>query len=132
MFRNLFVTFALAALLILIGVLLPWASVLNFDVAGSETDDGKLMLIIMGVIIIAAGLSLIRQITASLVLGVLGCLAALALAVYEIVHLHNFHDSDLHGMTVSIGAGLWLCIIGAVVGLIGVFLPTHARRTTSV
>ena len=120
MIRNLFLTYILAALGVFFGTLLPWVTYRHISVNGSETDDGLLAFLIAAVLVIVAILAHANRLVAARIVGVLSCLAALALGVYEVAHINN--DSPY-----SVGLGIWVMLIAALCGLVMSFLPT---RTT--
>jgi hypothetical protein len=109
--------------MLLLGTLLPWASLMGISVGGSDTDDGKLMLILVGVVAIAAVLAR-RRPNAAQVIGLIGYALALAMGIYEI---HHITSRSLMGMHPSVGSGLWIVVVGSVIGLVGSFLPTSKK-----
>lgn len=128
MFRNLAVVYGISAIVLFVGFLLPWATVLNISAHGNDTDDGKVMLILACLILLAAVLDWLDRFMLSLILGGMASAAALALAIYEIIHIGNDHDPGLHGLHVSAGAGLWVCLVGAAIGIIGSFALLRIHR----
>lgn len=126
MLRNLAICYAISAIVILLGVLLPWASLLGISVNGSSTDDGKLAFILVGVIAFAAFLAYLGQDIWSRILGLLGSALALILAIYEIQHLSS---KSFRGMHADVGAGLWIMIVGSCFGMLATFFASHRRIT---
>jgi hypothetical protein len=108
MLRNLY---ALATVLVFLGVVLPWATLGPVSVNGVDTDDGLLTFI-------AVAFLLIATLMVSKILGVIGSLIALGIAVYEIQHVSG---------RVSVGIGLYLVLIGGIIGLIGTFVTGRRR-----
>lgn len=108
-----------AAIVIILGSVLPWASVGGFATINGTDGDGVLTLI-LGVAVIVVALAFVRPRAGRG--GGWGAWVALALAVvaglialYDLININNLGA----GALVSIGIGLILIPIGAVVGIIG-------------
>jgi hypothetical protein len=101
-----------------IGLFMAWATIGPFSVSGVDTDDGKLF----GVILIVTGLFLLWWILQNSnkgagILLMIGWAALVAMSIYEITNVSSKHYSVL-GVSLSVGAGLYLNTIGSVAGIV--------------
>jgi hypothetical protein len=104
----------LAAVLVAIGTLLSWVSVLFFSVNGIQTDDGKLVL--AGAVGAAICMAVsIRSPAASgwYILGGLLGLASFGISLYDLIRVFTASHGDFFGASVgaSPGVGLWLDVV---------------------
>jgi hypothetical protein len=110
------------AFLLLIGSFLPWATVQAFfaelSVNGFDAGDGKLTAAagFVSLILFVLGTTLRKWplfLAGAIVCGLGGLVAG-----YDVINLSNeFGDADLGGLAqASIGIGLWLCLLGALLG----------------
>lgn len=123
MVRNLFLTYLMAALFVFIGIMLPWASVFGISVDGIDSNDGKLMLVLVVALVIAAILAS-KSSRASMILGVISSALVLIEAVYQISHVSG---ERVMGSDLSVGSGLYLMAFGGSLGLVGSFLPVSRK-----
>jgi hypothetical protein len=105
---------------IIIGTLLPWASIAIFTVNGTQTADGKLLLVVaIGTAFLVAASA---RSTGLLVLAVLAGLGCGAISVIDLVHITRVLDStDSDAIGGSAGVGLWLDALGSAV-LVGALI----------
>jgi hypothetical protein len=108
-----------ALILSVIALLLPWASAGFLSVSGLNTQDGK----IVGVMVLVTGSLLAWRVArsgrANGVLVLIAWLAVLGVTVAEIVHVTTSHPQDGGlSINVSVGTGLYLGGIAAVVGVV--------------
>lgn len=110
-----------AGLLVVLGALMTWASVsaglVNVSAAGTN-GDGRITLAFAILATVAAGIS----IRSSGVLWMAGAGAAfvvtLGVSIVNAVHASSTRVADsLVAARVGIGAGLWLCLVGSVIGV---------------
>ena len=110
-----------AGLLVVLGALMTWASVSAglVDVSAAGTNgDGRITLAFAILATVAAGIS----IRSSGVLWMAGAGAAfvvtLGVSIVNAVHVSSTRVADsLVAAQVGIGAGLWLCLVGSVIGV---------------
>ena len=116
-----------ALVLGVIGLLMTWVSAGIASVTGINTDDGKFLGV---VILITAGILAWRVLRLSRLSGIvliIAWLGVLGIAIAEIVHVTTTHAS-LFGTTIdfSVGSGLYVNAIAAVVGLVAAILDTKS------
>lgn len=119
---------------VVVGAFLPWAK-LTAPLVGTlskpGTDGDGLITLIGGIIAGAVGVALLRGSNkrslaiASLVVSAM----VLAVAVYDVIDLSSFMADAPDLAAVSIGAGLWITILGAGAAVAGSVL--WLRRSTS-
>ncbi|WP_234028091.1 hypothetical protein [Pseudonocardia dioxanivorans] len=124
-------------LLTAIGSFLAWVTVQapifgSISVAGTE-GDGKITLVLGILVLIIGVLRLIRPSIPALVQRlpiVLGIIAA-ALGIYVIIRLGSQigQIEELPGASVSVGFGLIMTIVGAVVSVVGGIVVSSQRPT---
>ena len=113
-----------------VGLLMAWVSAGIVSVSGINSDDGKFLGVLL---VISAGLltwRVLRPPAAPRSIGILliiAWLGVLAFAVAEIIHVTTSHVSAF-GTTIdfSVGSGLYLNAISAVVGLVASIIDTKA------
>lgn len=106
--------------LIVLGCLLPWATFTSvfgsFSISGTETSDGKLILVLAGaglLGIVLAATDRPRMISLSI-----GCaVIATLVAIYDMTDIAQIAGEDI--AIVQVGIGLWLVVIGGVVAVAG-------------
>ncbi len=110
--------------LLVLGSLMTWISVdvgfQKFSSTGLETTEGKLT-VAAGVVVMAAGALLVSRISTHAVIGYVGAVAAVfgtvVLALEYIDVRSRIADADGTGATATVGAGVWVAAIGAVLAL---------------
>jgi len=128
---------------IAIGSLLPWAnvafSVLSIGVTGTRTSDGKITLV-CGILVLVLGVLMFRGRVADgwLIGGGVLLLVALGLSIHEVSSVTSVAGNDpalqLGGgsyISVTVGAGLWLCLIASVIGLAAIIFAFVSSRMLS-
>jgi hypothetical protein len=118
-----------AAGLTFVGTLLPWVTVAVFSANGTQTDDGKLVLVAS---LVAAALiaTAARPGRRFYLLGGIAGLVCFGTSLYDTIHI--FADrTEVFGETIgaSPGGGLWLDVIASAT-LIGAVVK-HWRDTRS-
>jgi hypothetical protein len=107
----------------ILGCFLPWARIFIVEVAGTETDDGKLFLGIAAVAALFAVLALTKPRSRPFVITFVVLSALLVLgSLYEIGDLTNSFEEefgDEASDVASIGGGLLLLLVGAIAALAG-------------
>jgi hypothetical protein len=110
--------------LVVIGTFLPWASLDGADlgrgpteVAGLETDDGKIMLLLAAAVISFAVVHVVQRSTWAAVLTVLSVLGALGLTIFEIIDVSG---AEATRGEIVVGVGLYGCLAGTLVAGAGV------------
>lgn len=111
---------------IVLGTLLPWVNVIGFSANGTQTSDGKLVLV-LGLVtaaLIVAAKNHPKILYGAAVTG-LGCLAA---SLYDTIHCYTVHENFL-GERVggSPGAGLWIDDVAAIVLLVALARSRQSR-----
>jgi hypothetical protein len=105
----------------------PWATALNISVSGTH-GDGKLTLA-------AAAIALVALLVGrgGAVVALLVSLAALGISVYNIIHIsHKAADVTFAGTQVaSVGWGVYVAAVGAVLAAVGALAQTGAQRQAS-
>ena len=111
-----------AAIAIILGSFLPWASVIGLSANGTS-GDGRITLF-AGVVALVGVLVYLRttvEKTASKLLVKVGVplafLVALGTSVYDTINVSTTH-AQVFGSTISasVGAGLWLVLLASIVG----------------
>jgi hypothetical protein len=124
----------IAAVVMAIGTLMPWASVLFVTLSGTDTGDGKLTLVLAllagGFILLTLKWAWAYLVAAALAVG------ALAVSLYDAIHLKTEH-ADVFGakLTPSLGSGLILDVIAGcvLVGALGLHWKNNrATKRTPV
>lgn len=117
------------AVVIAIGSVLPWASVTVQAVERSIGGlDGDGVLTLVGAVLIAlAALVWLTGRGSARIVGIILAALAGAIAVYDLVNI-NDTAKDLSVVSegfaeASAGIGIWIVVAGAVIALIGGFLP---------
>lgn len=121
------------AAMIILGSLLPWATVsagiLQRSMNGID-GDGKIT-IVGGVLALLAGITLFtRPVAAARALGILGAIVAGGVAILDLI---NVSDTNTSGVNTSIGVGLYLIPLGALLVLVAAGMqraPTPPRYPT--
>jgi hypothetical protein len=117
---------------LMLGSLLTWATVDAGIISVSEVGtyhggDGWITLV-AGALVVVAAAGLLRawwRPSAWLILGALAVLASLATAIYEVIHLETLPAGFTTGgfkvnVDVSLGGGLILVLVAALVGVVAV------------
>ena len=127
------VTMIVAAILVLIGSILPWVTASTIFGTFSQngtSGDGVITLISA---ILAAGLALayVARPNRWWILGSgLAFAIVTAVGIYDMTNLPTLTANQARYVSVSIGSGLWLCVIGAVIGLgAAVWFVLHLRAS---
>ena len=117
---------------LILGTLMAWATVSTASgtVSISSTEgDGEVILVLGVVIVVLAGLDLVRP-------GRwwwIGVAVAAGLALLNgVIDFFNFTENiqveDVEGGVVSVGAGLYVVLLGAAVALVGALLRERSVR----
>jgi hypothetical protein len=116
----------IAGILILAGSFLTWASVTTVDGtftrAGLEGSGDGYITLVVGIVLIA--LSLSRSKTFVIAVGALACFVAVAVGILDVQDMAR----RAHGVTV--GAGLAMVFVGALVGLLASVGAKMNRRAS--
>lgn len=111
------------SLAVIIGSLGPWAVVQtpfsSLTLAGTSTDDGKVILIAACVAAVAL---LLRAVWNSIIPLVLALLAGILCAIASFADIFETQSLFADDPTASLGWGLWLVGIGSVALLLGIVL----------
>jgi hypothetical protein len=122
-----------AGILVALGSLLAWATVsagiINASAAGTN-GDGKITLIFGGVAVATVILFITMRNIWWIVGAVVAFLVALGVSVYDTVNVSSTHvGNDVIQANVSVGIGLWLCLIASIVGVAtSVYLVVKERE----
>lgn len=120
--------------LVVIGTFLRWASLDGTDlrgvteVAGLETDDGKMMMALAAAIICFAVAHLMQRTKWAAVLSVLSVLGALGLTIFEIIDISG---AEVDRGEIEIGVGLYACLAGSLLAGVGVLWSKMLSNTTA-
>lgn len=116
------------AILLAVGSLLDWATISTaFGSIGFKGTEGD-GVITLAIGLVAAVLFLAKKSPLLAALASLGCLAGAAVAVYDIVNVSSrIGEVENEFVKASVGVGLWLCLVGGVVGTLFGF--GHAGET---
>jgi hypothetical protein len=124
------VTILLASIIVALGSLLPWASVSTaFGTVSKNgtTGDGVLTLILAGVTLCFA-LAMLRKPHRGWVIGSGSTMViTLGISIYDMSNLPTPSGAATAVVSVDVGTGLWLCLIGAVVGIAASVVVIRAR-----
>ena len=108
---------------LILGAVSPWAEVLGGALSVKGTSgDGKLVLLIAGVAILAMALK--RMWVPYLIAGLL----AGAIAVYHIVDIQDSIGSDERAFGASVGWGLYVVLVGAALLLVSAYIRRSDSR----
>lgn len=116
----------IASAVIIFGTLMPWVTVLAFSANGTQTGDGKLVLVlgVLAAVTIAASWRLPWTLWAAALVGV----ASLAASLYDTIHVSMQHTKVFGDrISASPGAGLWLDLIASAV-LVGALVVHYRAR----
>ena len=113
-----------AAVLLTVGVFLPWIGVEGRDVSGwAASGDAKVLLAVAGLATVAAALLIGGARSLVLRLGLVGLgVVTLGLGAYEIASANGIDDFD-----VSLGAGLIIVLLGGVILAVAGVVTRHRR-----
>ena len=123
-----------AGALLVVGALLPWATVIApfvGTISAAGTDGDGVITLVLGLVVGACGFVGLRSQRgkAAKIAGAIGLVVAAVIGCYDVALISNAAgdvpelDLELH---VSVGMGLWLTVAAAMGGLGGLFL-TRAR-----
>lgn len=107
-------------MVVVLGSFLPWARVLFFTLSGTD-GDGTITLILGALAI--AGL-FVKKNGAAIAVAVLFLIVA-GIGIYDYANISNKiaqSDTEFIKDGVTVGVGLYLVILGGVVGLVGALL----------
>ena len=115
----------IAAAVVFISCFMPWVSSPFVDVAGSSTDDGKVVLLLA-----ALGVGVVLLSTARVVFAISSAVLGVVCAIVMIVDLGDIQSSlaDDDGF-VSAGAGLYLGLVAAVIWVVAAVFSGLEQRT---
>lgn len=123
-----------ASALVIIGSLMPWATLGVFSADGTS-GDGVITLIVgfVGVGgILLLGFSTWHPMLTRVVT-TLGVLCALATSFYDTVHVSSEHITFLGSqISPNVGSGLWLCLIGSIVATVALIIDWRNSKQPSV
>ena len=117
--------------MLLLSPFLPWASALWVSASGlQKTGNEAIVLVILGVMGVAFSVvSLLlrrRMMAAPLVIGLVG----VAFGVWYYVQLRDqLADPDLQDMGAAIGSGIYLCLVGALLAVVGAMVVFASRKS---
>lgn len=114
--KNLVLTVVGASVVVVVGALLPWATLGFISVAGTEGDG--VITLILG--LATAALALLASVKGSrwpLLVGAVLSVLVVLIAIYDI--------SDVSS-TASVGSGLWLTLIAGGVAVVAAVLASRA------
>jgi hypothetical protein len=123
-----------AGALLVVGALLPWATVIApfvGTISAAGTDGDGVITLVLGLLVGACGIVGLRSQRGSTakIAGAIGLVVAAVIGCYNVATISNAAgdvpelDLELHA---SVGMGLWLTVAAAMGGLGGLFL-TRAR-----
>jgi len=123
--------------LLVIGSLMTWISVdlgfQAFSSTGTETAEGK-MTLAAGIVLIGVGALLVSRIWTHSSIAFVGAAAALFGAVVLVLEYMDVLDriaaADGTGATATVGAGVWIAAIGALLALGATAWSVLAERTS--
>lgn len=113
-----------AAVLVTVGVFLPWIGVEGRDVSGwSASGDAKVLLVVAGLATVGAALLIAGARSLVLRLGLIGLgVVALGLGAFEIASAGGIDEFD-----VSLGVGLFVVLAGGLALAVAGVLTRHKR-----
>ena len=124
-----------AGILVALGSLLSWASVsagiINVSVAGTN-GDGKVTLV-FGILAVIAVIVFIKIPKVLWVAGAgVAFLVALGVSIYDMIHISSTSvGNSVIQANVSIGIGLWLCLIASILGVAAsVYIFVNQRKAS--
>jgi hypothetical protein len=114
-----------------IGSFLTWYSQFGthftgFSSSGSDTNDGPVFLT-LGIVLICFGIALLSA-KRMLAITILGIAVAGLVVLLAFADLGKASDLQKDFDGVTIGPGLYLCVVGGLVGLAGSIVATVKRR----
>jgi uncharacterized membrane protein YidH (DUF202 family) len=124
------------AVVLAVGSVLAWAKVeagiFSRSLPGTD-GDGKLTVALAGVVGLIAVVALLkRPVATGAVIAVgLGGLAAAGIAIYDIVNVNGKIDevtSRTSLVTASVGVGLYVCVVGAALVVVGALMAWSDTR----
>jgi Protein of unknown function (DUF2510) len=127
------------ALVLAIGSALAWAKVeaglFSRSIAGTD-GDGKITIAIAAVVGVAALVGMLRAPVSggAVILALVGGIAAGGVAVYDIVNVNNKIDevsSATSLVTASVGIGLYVCVGGAAMIVVGALMVSSAVKAAA-
>jgi hypothetical protein len=120
-----------SAVLMVVGAIGPWATVLFISVAGLEGDGW--FVLVAGVVILAMAAVHMRDRSRDgyrpwwpFAVGLVAGAIAVATAIYDIVDIGSVADDDLG--VVNVGWGLWMAVIASVSALVSLIAALVARN----
>ena len=118
-------------LMLVVGPFMAWATAGIFSASGMQkTGNEAIVIVVLGVIgIVLAVLSLVSKRSVLSVVPLIAALVSLAMSIFYYVQLRE----DLSGMdneffAAGIGAGIYLCLVGGVLALIGAIVGGFKRK----
>lgn len=115
-------------LLVAVGTFLPLASAFGTSISYFETPDGKLVLGIgVALVIFAVGLGVSTSRGLSIAMGVLGLIAGALGVVSIVIDWQSLGDAGL-----SAGVGVYVTLLGSVVGVVGAVMAFRAPKPEAV
>jgi hypothetical protein len=113
--------------LLIVGALMDWASVGSVGISSADGGDGEIVLFVGVVIVVLAGLDLILPGRWWWIGVGVGAGVALLSCVIDFFGVQNIQVEGELG-TASVGAGLYVALIGAAVALVGALLRERSVR----
>ncbi len=112
------------AALLVAGSLLDWVVVSSpfgeISRGGMDTDDGKLTVAAGGLGLLFFLIAASARTIAFHIIGAVTSLAGGAVALIDIIDVHDkAEDLGTEFASASVGIGLYVCVIGAIAGLVG-------------
>lgn len=116
----------MAAAAVMVGSLMPWATVAtvfgSVDVAGTE-GDGVITLI--GAVVVGLAVLIRRYVSAAI-----GFAVVAAISIYHVSNVAQMADeADSEFVRASVGWGLWVLVVGSVVGVLVSLVRPEAAPT---
>jgi hypothetical protein len=126
--QYLFIT---AAVILFVGLMLPWVKAGMISVNGFDTNDGTLMFWLT-ILVAFTSFLVVRYPRPGAIFGGLVSLAALFVSVYDIHQASITHHTSLGNIHTSAGVGLYICALGSLLGLYAAFVGLRIRKNALV
>lgn len=118
-------------LVAVIGSFVTWYSQFGtdfngFSKSGTDSNDGSVF-VTFGVVLVGFGIALLSA-RKVLAVAIIGIVVAALLALFSLADLGNANDLKDKFGGVTVGPGLYLCLIGSLIALSGAIVATATRR----
>ena len=121
--------------LMIVGSFLNWYTIYGMKVTGfSKSEDGSYndgpVFLVIGLVLLAFGIAQLaaRKVLAVGILAIIVALLGIWAVLVDIGDVRDFVDLANDSAIVSAGAGLWIILAGALVGLAGAIATVAKRR----